>query len=328
MAFDAQGQLFATENSGDRDDNEELNHLVEGGHYGFPWRIGTTDTPQQFPGYDPASDLLLNPSAGAVMDGHFHDDPTFPEAPPGVGFTDPIQNFGPDADKYRDPGTGVILDASDEGIPFSTFTSHLSPLGLVFDTEGALPGELSGHGLVLTWTGSASSLRGPYTGEGEDLLHLEFEPQRETSSIHATRLVRGFVNPIDAVLVENRLYVLEFGGGERVWELTFGEPVNAESEIPSVDYFLDLYPNPAADHARLSMVVQRRQYLDISLYSIHGQLVRNVFSGTLEAGQRLDRTLSTDGLASGVYVLVTRGSGSFDARTFVIMNGKIGRAHV
>jgi glucose/arabinose dehydrogenase len=48
-AFNARGDLFSGDNSGDRDDSDELNWLREGGHYGFPWRMGTNDTPQQFP---------------------------------------------------------------------------------------------------------------------------------------------------------------------------------------------------------------------------------------------------------------------------------------
>ena len=52
--------------SGDRDDSEELNWLREGHHYGFPWRMGLNETPQQFADYDPAEDLLLNPASYAV----------------------------------------------------------------------------------------------------------------------------------------------------------------------------------------------------------------------------------------------------------------------
>ena len=36
LAFNADDELFATENSGDRDDPEEINWIREGHHYGFP----------------------------------------------------------------------------------------------------------------------------------------------------------------------------------------------------------------------------------------------------------------------------------------------------
>ena len=57
LAFAPNGDLFGTENGPDRDMAEELNWLREGHHYGFPWRMGLEDTPQQFPDYDPASGL-------------------------------------------------------------------------------------------------------------------------------------------------------------------------------------------------------------------------------------------------------------------------------
>ena len=37
MAFDNNGNLFEVENSGQRDDPEEMNWIREGKHYGFPY---------------------------------------------------------------------------------------------------------------------------------------------------------------------------------------------------------------------------------------------------------------------------------------------------
>ena len=136
LAFAPSGDLFAAENGPDRDMAEELNWLREGHHYGFPWRMGLEDTPQQFPDYDPATDFLLPARFTAVREGYYHNDPTYP--PPPRDFTDPVINLGPDADAYRDPADGQIKDASEEGVRFATFTAHRSPLGLVFDTDNAL----------------------------------------------------------------------------------------------------------------------------------------------------------------------------------------------
>ena len=63
FAYSANGDMFGPENSDDRDDPEELNWLREGHHYGFPWRIGGDNTPQQYYPYDPHSDPLLSPYA-------------------------------------------------------------------------------------------------------------------------------------------------------------------------------------------------------------------------------------------------------------------------
>ena len=81
LAFDAGGRLFATDNGPDRDMSDELNWLRAEHDYGFPWRMGGADNPQQFPDYDPALDLLLDERFPAVQSGAYHNDPAFP--PPG-----------------------------------------------------------------------------------------------------------------------------------------------------------------------------------------------------------------------------------------------------
>src|SRR6266545_7004950 len=77
LAFAPNGDLFATENGPDRDMSEELNWLRPGLHYGFPWRIGGADNPQQFPDYDPGTDRLLDPRFIAVQSGFYQNDPRF-----------------------------------------------------------------------------------------------------------------------------------------------------------------------------------------------------------------------------------------------------------
>ncbi len=113
-AFNAACDLFSGDNSGDRDDNDELNLLREGGHYGFPWRMGTNDTPQQFPGYNPEADKLVDHRFYAYQNGFFHDDPTYPPRP-SAALIDPLPNLGADANSFRDPLTGVVMKASDVG---------------------------------------------------------------------------------------------------------------------------------------------------------------------------------------------------------------------
>ena len=81
LAFAGNGDLFATENSADRDNPEELNWIREGHHFGFPWRMGNLDNPQQFPAYDPSADLLLPSSFNAVRNGFYRNDPDYLSEP-------------------------------------------------------------------------------------------------------------------------------------------------------------------------------------------------------------------------------------------------------
>src|SRR5205814_9373459 len=100
LAFAPNGDLFATENGPDRAMPEELNWVRPGRHYGFPWRMGGADNPQQFADYDPDADALLDSRFSAVRDGFYHNDPTFPPAP--ADLTEPVINLGPDADSFQD----------------------------------------------------------------------------------------------------------------------------------------------------------------------------------------------------------------------------------
>ena len=220
FAFAPNGDLFATENGPGRDMPEELNWLRQGHHYGFPWRMGLDDTPQQFPDYDPATDFLLSPRSTAVREGYYHNDPTYP--PPPRSFTDPVINLGPDADAYRDPADGRIKDASEEGVRFGTFTAHRSPLGLVFDLDHALAEPFQGDGFTLSWTRGdpdGDSVNGPFNDPSQDLLHLDLAKVGDNYEARVTRIVGGFSNPIDAEIIGNRLYVIEWSGKRGLWEI-------------------------------------------------------------------------------------------------------------
>jgi Glucose / Sorbosone dehydrogenase len=222
LAFAPNGDLFGTENGPTSDASDELNWLRPGRHYGYPWRLGGGNNPQQFPGYNPANDKMLNPIFNAVRDGFWHNDPNFPPKP-AIAMIEPILSRGPHADSFRDPVTGAIRDVSALGRGVRTFTAHRSPLGLVFDRTGALAPELRGDGFVLGWTTgdpAGDSVPGPFNDPGQDLLHLDLAKASGVYTLRATRMVGGFNNPVDAEIVGNVIYVLDYGGTQALWEVT------------------------------------------------------------------------------------------------------------
>jgi hypothetical protein len=223
LEFAPNGDLFATDNGPDRDMSESLYWLRAGLHFGFPWHIGGGDNPQQFPTYDPTTDKLLDSRYYAVAQGLYHNDPTFP-APP-TNFTEAVINLGPDADRYRDPVDGSIKSASSLGQTLRTFTAHRSPLGLVFDTLGALAPPFRSHGFMLSWTPgdpSGTNVAGPFLDPSQDLLDLNLTKLGNTNyQATVTRIVGGFSNPIDAEIIGNRIYAIEYGGSQGLWEITF-----------------------------------------------------------------------------------------------------------
>src|SRR5258706_162036 len=74
------------------------------------------------------------------------------------------------------------------------------------------------HGaFILSWGAAGGTL----SYKGQDLLYLQLTKKGDNYEAITTEIARGFKNPIDAVLIENRLYVLEYGGNGAIWELTF-----------------------------------------------------------------------------------------------------------
>ncbi|HEU0292071.1 MAG TPA: PQQ-dependent sugar dehydrogenase [Anaerolineales bacterium] len=219
LAFAPNGDLFAVDNGPDADFPDELNWLREGLHYGFPWKFGDQDNPQQFPDYTSVGDKRLSPEFTAVQIGAYHTDPQFPKAPGGL--TLPVANLGPDAAQYR-ADDGTQQNAAEEGKPLYTFTPHRSPLGLVFVTSSSMPADFQSDedtfgAFLLSWGAAGGTL----TDKGQDLLYLQLTKQNDNYEAITTQIAREFDNPIDAVLVENRLYVLDFGADGTLWEITF-----------------------------------------------------------------------------------------------------------
>ena len=219
LAFAPSGELFATDNGPDADFPDELNLLREGAHYGFPWRFGDQDNPQQFAGYNASADKRLSQDFTAVKSGTYRDDPSFPKPP--SAFVDSIANAGPAAARYRGDD-GAERDAAADRQPLHTFTPHRSPLGLVFVDSDRMPADLRGDSdtlsaFVLSWGAAGGTL----SDTGQDLLHVALKRNGDTYTATTTQLAVEFNNPIDAVLIENRLYVLDFGKEGAIWELTF-----------------------------------------------------------------------------------------------------------
>lgn len=220
LEFAPNGDLFAVDNGPDADYPDELNWIREGQHYGFPWRFGNRDNPQQFPDYSGYRDNRLQSGFSAIDNGTYRNDPTFPK-PPVANFADPVANTGPDGDTYR-ADDGSEHDASDEGKLQYTFTPHRSPLGLVFSTDAKMPSDLRGDSQTLSaFILSFGAAGGTLSDKGQDLLHLRLTKNGDNYQAVTTQIARGFKNPVDAVMIENRLYVLEFGSGGALWELTF-----------------------------------------------------------------------------------------------------------
>jgi glucose/arabinose dehydrogenase len=237
MSVDGSGNLFAVSNSSDYDNPEDMFWVREGRHYGFPWVMGGIENPQQYPDWkpDPDTDPFINRFSHSWQVRYFANDTTFPKIPAGLKFTPAVQNLGPDANEYRGH-SGHVLDGDITGIPVSTFTPHCSPLGLFFDKKKVLGSDLKGDGFVIRYTsGRRGSMMRAFTREGSDLLHLEMTYDETTDNyfVRTRRIVEGFNEPVDAIMINNEVFVIEYGGERgNIWKITLpgAKSSNSNSE--------------------------------------------------------------------------------------------------
>jgi glucose/arabinose dehydrogenase len=337
MAYAGNGDLFSVENCGDRDDPEEMNWVREGHHYGFPWRMGGNDTPQQFTPYDPRNDPLLSPNAWGGGQGQlyitFSNDPTYPPRPNGVTFTEPVLNAGPDADKFRDPQTGAVKDASALGVTNSTFTTHRSPNGIVFDKDSVLVEDLAGGGFVISLNNGG--LLRALGDTGEDLLHVALTKNSEDGyRAQVTRLVSGFRAPLGIELVNNKLYVLETGlwagnNSPKLWEITLppgptvGVDTPTDKTIPTSFRLDQNYPNPFNPATTIHFEVASASNVKIIVYDILGKAVRTLVDRKFSPGGYSESWNGRDNnnrpVVSGVYVVRMQAGDFVAARKIVLV---------
>lgn len=318
MDFDAAGELFAIDNSGERDDPEELNWLRPGYHYGFPWKMGDHWNPLMNPNYDVHEDPLVNPLCGGYIDGIFAADPNFP-APPNTVLIDPIQNLGPSAVFYRDSITGQVHNAFDEGKVLRSFTAHRSPLGLVIDRDSLLDGAYQGAAYLLSYMpgGDSSGMSplapwgtpGPFVDPCQDMLKVDLNWDSGVGEyvMHSRRIIGGFYLPVDAAQVGNAIYVIEQrqGGRSNLWKVTF--PLD-QSQTPSIaiQYSLTVSPNPTYGVAQILVQAPHADEVHLQLRDLKGQSVGSAKEWKLLPGEnRLDWDLSH--LPAGMYFLQLRG---------------------
>jgi len=322
MAFNGQNHLFAIDNAGERDDPEELNWIQQGQHYGFPWRIGGNANPLANPNYDASQDPLINPTNGAFLAGHFNADPLFPAAPAGVVFTEPIANYGAAADYYKEEGSGQIKKASESGVPVRTFTAHRSPLGLVIDKDQAIGGAYKGNGFVLSFMPGGDSTgftplspwgsACPFVDPSRELvmLHFSYDATNNDYSIQTTNVASGFYLPVDAVQVENAIYVIENNGG--LWKINFPKAQTPPSGFSATNF---VYPNPSNSGINLYFPNPNQQKRHFELLSLDGKVIYQSDDFTTEFYQS-----DISNFSQGGYYIRLLADGEIIARQKIVIN--------
>jgi hypothetical protein len=328
FAYAGNGDLFGPENSDDRDDPEELNWIREGHHYGFPWRIGGDNTPQQFTPYDPHTDPLLSPNAwgggGGNLYSTYSNDPTYPPRPDSITFTEPVLSVGPDADRFRDTVTGSVKDASKLGLMIPTFTAHRSVDGIVFDRDSLLIDDLRGGAFVISF--SNSGLLTALGDTSQDLLHIALTKNGDNYTARVTRLISGFNSPLGIELIGDTMYVLETGlqgnNSPKLWRIILpkGPATNIkyEEDRPTTFALSQNFPNPFNPSTTIGYSIPQAGNVTLKLYDMLGREVATLVEGMKEAGRH---TLKFDGsrFSSGAYFYRLQAGVFVDTKMLVLM---------
>lgn len=274
MAWGTDGNFYGGSNSDRRDVAEAFYQIMPGRHYGFPWWIGGEENPIQFDTYDPTVDRLL--PSGANNQGYYDNDPAFPPMPDGIDFVQPYHNVGPDADKVRSATTGQVIDVSDAGGTLTSFSGHRSPVGLIFDTEQVLPAPFTGDGFMVSYSNNSRLLN----DDGHDLIQLTL---LNGDTLSARTLVSDFIHPIDVMISNEKLYVLEMGNrngsGRAIYEIELNAATNTAALLDAQD--LILYPNPTKEGVHLVLrphLGPDRQVRHVRVYTSQGQQIRHFSS--------------------------------------------------
>ena len=167
FCWNDRGEMFATENGPDADAPEELNQIEQGKHYGFPFTFANW-TKKAYP--------------------------ETPDAPPGLKFTLPIANLGP--------------DGGFAGEPIYTFDPHSGPGGIVFLGDD-FPEGFRGTFLLNRF---GNFIKTPKDNVGFDVLRAKLS--RNSAGAYEARihtLLAPLGRPIDIHLSgRGKVYILEY----------------------------------------------------------------------------------------------------------------------
>ena len=168
---------------------------------------------------------------------------------------------------------------------------------------------------MLSWTEGdpdGDDVAGPFNDPSEDLLHLDLAKVGDNYEARVTRIVGGFSNPIDAEIIGNRIYVIEWSGGRGLWEITLPQATTetaiaeAAGVVPEEFALAQNFPNPFNASTTIAFQLGLPSRVELSIYSINGQRVRTLISGSLPAGHhRLQwdgRNERGESVASGAYL--------------------------
>ena len=171
--------------------------------------------------------------------------------------------------------------------------------------------EFRGDGFVLRIGGDCCNLINPFDDPDEDLIHMDLEKVGDNYQARMTQIVEGFRGPIDAEIIGNKIYVIEWSGGRGLWEITLpGSAVTAVVEeggrVPAGYALAQNYPNPFNANTTIAYEVGSEGLVELALYNAAGQKIRDLVQDRLAVGRYEVQWNGRDNrgraVASGTYI--------------------------
>jgi glucose/arabinose dehydrogenase len=169
--WDDRGRLIDAEHGPMADHPEELNHIQQGKHYGFPYVFGNN----QKPDYEDS-----------------------PPPPPGLKFEPPIKNVGPAGLLGDHPMYSLAPHSAPGGLIFYRGATRVTPVP-------RLPKKYD-NSFFLARFGNLVN----YNRIGFDVLHIRLEEKDGQLIAHTERFLDRLGRPLDLCISGGKLYIVEY----------------------------------------------------------------------------------------------------------------------
>jgi len=111
-----------------------------------------------------------------------------------------------------------------------------------------------------------------------------------------------------------RLKQIDFDGS-----FEYSPEVEVFRELPEAFWLSPPYPNPFNPEARFSLMVKRRQAVDVSVYDVQARRVRTLYQGDMVAEQARAFVFEAADLPSGLYLIRATGEAFITTRRVMLV---------
>lgn len=115
----------------------------------------------------------------------------------------------------------------------------------------------------------ANAAAGPYTRRNDSVIRFDDSNEFEFQDI-ADKGCRNYYYRLEEITLDGKSYTFE--------------PASVQVSVPASNRLLQNYPNPFNPATTLKYELVSRQFIEINIYNISGQLIKTLYSGDQEAG--------------------------------------------